>query len=42
MPLDMIREILEQVDEEATLGYIYNPNAEEVNREIMNNALTKK
>ena len=42
MPLDMIRDILGQVDEKTTLGYIYNPNTEEENREIMNNALTKK
>ena len=41
MPLDMIRDILGQVDEKTTLGYIYNPNTEEENREIMNNALTK-
>lgn len=42
MPLDMIRDILGQVDEKTTLGYIYNPNTEEENRAIMNNALTKK
>ena len=42
MPLDMIRDILGQVDEKTILGYIYNPNTEEEDREIMNNALTKK
>lgn len=42
MPLDMVRDILEQVDERATLGYIYNPKTEEENREIMNHALCKK
>lgn len=42
MPLDMIRDILEQVDERTTLGYIYNPKTEEENREIMNHALGKK
>ncbi|MFQ9510678.1 MAG: tyrosine-type recombinase/integrase [Lachnospiraceae bacterium] len=42
MPLDMIRDILGQVDEKTTLGYIYNPNTEEENREIMNNALSQK
>ena len=42
MPLDMIRDILGQVDEKTTLGYIYNPNTEEENRAIMNNALSQK
>lgn len=42
MPLDMVRDILEQVDERTTLGYIYNPKIEEENRQIMNHALCKK
>lgn len=42
MPLAKIQEILGQVDEKTTLGYIYNPNTEEENREIMNNALSQK
>lgn len=39
MPLDMIRDILGQVDEKTTLGYIYNPNTEQENLKIMNEAL---
>lgn len=39
MPLDKIRDILGQVDEKTTLGYIYNPNTEQENLNIMNNAL---
>lgn len=39
MPLDKIRDILGQVDERTTLGYIYNPNTEQENLDIMNKAL---
>lgn len=39
MPLDKIRDILGQVDEKTTLGYIYNPNTEQENLDIMNKAL---
>jgi|GEM_PF-429793 integrase len=39
MPLDKIREILGQVDERTTLSYIYNPNTEQENLNIMNEAL---
>jgi hypothetical protein len=39
MPLDKIRDILGQVDERITLGYIYNPNTEQQNLDIMNKAL---
>lgn len=39
MPLDKIREILGQVDESTTLSYIYNPNTEQENLNIMNEAL---
>ncbi len=41
MPLDKIREILGQVDESTTLSYIYNPNTEQQNLDIMNKALKK-
>ena len=41
MPLDMIQDILGQVDEKTTLGYIYNPNTEQENLNIMNEALKK-
>ena len=41
MPLDKIREILGQVDESTTLSYIYNPNTEQENLNIMNEALKK-
>ena len=36
-----IRIILGQVDEKTTLGYIYNPNTEQENLNIMNEALKK-
>ncbi|WMJ87397.1 tyrosine-type recombinase/integrase [Anaerocolumna sp. MB42-C2] len=39
MPLDKIREILGQVDERTTLSYIYNPNTEQGNLDIMNKSL---
>lgn len=39
MPLDKIRDMLGQVDEKTTLSYIYNPNTEQENLDIMNNAL---
>ncbi len=39
MPLDKIRDILGQVDESTTLSYIYNPNTEKENLDIMNKAL---
>ncbi len=42
MPLDKIRDILGQVDEKTTLGYIYNPNTEQENLDIMNKAMSKK
>ena len=41
MPLDKIRDILGQVDERTTLGYIYNLNTEQENLDIMNKALNK-
>ncbi len=41
MPIDKIRDILGQVDEKTTLGYIYNPNTEQVNLDIMNKAMSK-
>ena len=41
MPLDKIRDILGQVDEKTTLGYIYNPNTEQENLDIMNKAMSK-
>ena len=41
MPLDKIRDILGQVDESTTLSYIYNPNTEQENLDIMNKALKK-
>lgn len=41
MPLDKILNILGQVDEKTTLSYIYNPNAEQDNFNIMNEALKK-
>ena len=40
LPLDKIREMLGQVDEKTTLGYIYNPNTEQENLDIMNSALS--
>jgi len=36
-----IRDILGQVDEKTTLSYIYNPNTEQENLNIMNEALKK-
>lgn len=39
MPLDKIRDMLGQVDEKTTLSYIYNPNTEQENLDIMNKAL---
>jgi hypothetical protein len=39
MPLDKIREILGQVDERTTISYIYNPNTEQENLNIKNEAL---
>jgi hypothetical protein len=36
LPLDMIRDILGQVDERTTLTYIFNPNTEQENLDIMN------
>lgn len=39
MPLDKIRDILGQVNERTTLGYIYNPNTEQENLDIMNKAM---
>lgn len=41
MPIDKIRDILGQVDEKTTLGYIYNPNTEQENLDIMNKAMSK-
>lgn len=41
MPLDKIRDMLGQVDEKTTLSYIYNPNTEQENLDIMNEALKK-
>jgi hypothetical protein len=41
MPLDKIRDLLGQVDEKTTLSYIYNPNMEQENLNIMNEALKK-
>lgn len=41
MPLDKIRDMLGQVDEKTTLGYIYNPNTEQENLNIMNEALKR-
>ena len=41
MPLDKIQDILGQVDVKTSLGYIYNPNTEQKNLNIMNNALQK-
>lgn len=41
MPLNMIRDILGQVDEKTTFSYIYNPNTEQENLNIMNEALKK-
>ncbi len=41
MPLDKIRDMLGQVDEKTTLNYIYNPNTEQENLNIMNEALKK-
>lgn len=42
MPLDMIRNILGQVDKNTTLSYIYNPNTEQENLNIKNEALRKR
>ncbi|BCJ95841.1 hypothetical protein acsn021_34100 [Anaerocolumna cellulosilytica] len=39
--LDKIRDMLGQVDESTTLGYIYNPNTEQENLDIMNKALNR-
>jgi integrase len=41
LPLDMIRDILGQVDEKTTLTYIFNPNTEQENLDIMNKAMNK-
>lgn len=41
MSLDKIRDMLGQVDEMTTLSYIYNPNTEQENLNIMNEALKK-
>lgn len=41
MPLDKIRDMLGQVDENTTLNYVYNPNTEQENLNIMNEALKK-
>ena len=41
MPLDKLRDMLGQVDEKTTLSYIYNPNTEQENLNIMNEALKK-
>lgn len=41
MPLDKLRDMLGQVDEKTTLSYIYNPNTEQENLDIMNKALKK-
>lgn len=41
MPLDKIRDILEHVNEKTTLSYIYKPNTEQENLNIMNEALKK-
>ena len=41
MPLDKIRDMLGQVDEKTTLGYINNPNTEQENLNIMNEALKR-
>ena len=41
MPLDKIRDMLGQVDEKTTLSYIYNPNTEQENLDIMNKALNR-
>lgn len=38
MPIDKIRDILDPVDETTTHGYIYNPNTEQENLNILNNA----
>jgi hypothetical protein len=38
---DGSRDMLGQVDEKTTLGYIYNPNTEQENLNIMNEALKK-
>ena len=42
MPSDKIRGILGQVDEKTTLCYTYNPNMEQENLNIMNEALKKR
>ena len=41
MPLDKIRDMLGQVDEKTTLGYIYNPNTDQEKLNIMNAALKR-
>ena len=41
MPLGKIRDMLGQVDEMTTLSYIYNPNTEQENLNIMNEVLKK-
>jgi len=41
IPLDKIRDMLGQVDESTTLSYIYNPNTEQENLDILNKALKK-
>ena len=41
IPLDKIRDMLGQVDEKTILSYIYNPNTEQENLNIMNEALKK-
>ena len=42
MPLDKIHDMLGQVDEKTTLSYIYNPNTEQENLDIMNKALNSR
>jgi hypothetical protein len=38
----MIRDRLGQVDKKTILGYIYNPNTEQENLEIINKVMSKK
>jgi hypothetical protein len=42
MPLDKIRNMLGQVHERTTLSYIYNPNTEQENLNIMNEDRTRE
>lgn len=41
IPLDKIRDILGQINEKTTLSYIYDPNTEQEDLNIMNEALKK-